>query len=142
MRNLSYQNEFCMQFHFMQIKVIFLRMVSHLDSLRNRGTRDLGNGILAKKRFLDIFRRSRGFFQRNRSLFIAPTTSLNPLSFFHPLGVILIICIYLIQKVFMNVNSILEPDLKNDLETTQTSFLFSVYFHNERMRTRLIFFIL
>ena len=62
MRNLSYENEFCMEFHFMQIKVIFLRMVSHLDSLRNRGTRDLGTGILAKKRFLDIFRRSRGFF--------------------------------------------------------------------------------
>ena len=28
----------------MQIKVIFIRMVSHLDSLSNRGTRELGNG--------------------------------------------------------------------------------------------------
>ena len=30
----------------MQIKVIFIRMVSHLDSLWNRGTRELGNGQL------------------------------------------------------------------------------------------------
>ena len=30
-------------FIFMQIKVIFVRMVSHLDSLWNRGTRELGN---------------------------------------------------------------------------------------------------
>ena len=29
----------------MQIKVIFIRMVLHLDSLWNRGTRDLGNGL-------------------------------------------------------------------------------------------------
>ena len=27
-------------------KVIFIRMVSHLDSLWNRGTRELGNGLL------------------------------------------------------------------------------------------------
>ena len=33
-------------FIFMQIKVIFIRMVSHLDSLWNRGTRGLGNGLL------------------------------------------------------------------------------------------------
>ena len=33
-------------FIFMQIKVIFIRMVSHLDSLWNRGTRELGNGLL------------------------------------------------------------------------------------------------
>ena len=32
-------------FIFMQIKVIFIRMVSHLDSLWNRGTRELGNGL-------------------------------------------------------------------------------------------------
>ena len=32
-------------FIFMQIKVIFIRMVSHLDSLCNRGIRDLGNGL-------------------------------------------------------------------------------------------------
>ena len=32
-------------FVFMQIKVIFIRMVSHLDSLLNRGTRELGNGL-------------------------------------------------------------------------------------------------
>ena len=31
--NLSYENEFCCSFIFMQIKVIFIRMVSHLDSL-------------------------------------------------------------------------------------------------------------
>ena len=29
-------------------KVIFIRMVSHLDSLWNRGTRELGNGLLVK----------------------------------------------------------------------------------------------
>ena len=33
-------------FIFMQIKLIFIRMVSHLDSLWNRGTRELGNGLL------------------------------------------------------------------------------------------------
>ena len=33
-------------FIFMQIKVFFIRMVSHLDSLWNRGTRELGNGLL------------------------------------------------------------------------------------------------
>ena len=33
-------------FIFMQIKVIFLRKVSHLDSLWNRDTRELGNGLL------------------------------------------------------------------------------------------------
>ena len=32
-------------FIFMQIKVIFIRMVSHLDLLWNRGTRELGNGL-------------------------------------------------------------------------------------------------
>ena len=31
-QNLSFENEFCMQFHFMQIKVIFIRMVSDSDS--------------------------------------------------------------------------------------------------------------
>ena len=34
------------RFILMQIKVIFIRMVSHLDSLWNRGTRALGNGLL------------------------------------------------------------------------------------------------
>ena len=33
-------------FIFMQIKVVFIRIVSHLDSLWNRGTRELGNGLL------------------------------------------------------------------------------------------------
>ena len=33
-------------FIFMQIKVIFIRMVSHLDSLWNRGLRELGDGLL------------------------------------------------------------------------------------------------
>ena len=33
------------RFFFMQIKVIFIRMVSHLDSLWSRGTRELGNGL-------------------------------------------------------------------------------------------------
>ena len=52
-----FQNEAkCITFHmkmssacsfiFMQIKVIFIRMVSHLDSLWNRSTRELGNGLL------------------------------------------------------------------------------------------------
>ena len=36
-------------FIFMQIKVIFIRMVSQLDSLWNRGTRELGNGLLCRK---------------------------------------------------------------------------------------------
>ena len=35
-------------FFFMQIKVIFIRMVSHLDSPWNRGTRELGNGLLSQ----------------------------------------------------------------------------------------------
>ena len=33
-------------FIFMQIKVIFIRMISHLDSLWNRGTRKLGSGLM------------------------------------------------------------------------------------------------
>ena len=33
-------------FIFMQIKIIFITMVSHLDSLWNRGARELGNGLL------------------------------------------------------------------------------------------------
>ena len=33
-------------FFFMQTKVIFIRMVSHLDSPWNRGTRELGKGLL------------------------------------------------------------------------------------------------
>ena len=33
-------------FIFMQIKVIFIRKVSHLHSFWNRGTRELGNGLL------------------------------------------------------------------------------------------------
>ena len=43
-------------FFFMQIKSIFIRMVSHLDSPWNRGTRDLGNGLLALKR-VNLLRR-------------------------------------------------------------------------------------
>ena len=34
-------------FIFMQIKVIFIRMVSHLASLWNGGTKELGNGLLS-----------------------------------------------------------------------------------------------
>ena len=50
-----FQNEFtckCETFHtkcssiFKQIKVIFIRMVFYLDSLWNRGTRELGNDLL------------------------------------------------------------------------------------------------
>ena len=37
---------FACSFIFMQIKVIFIRMVSHLDSFWNRGARELGNGLL------------------------------------------------------------------------------------------------
>ena len=37
---------FACSFIFMQIKVISIRMVSHLDSFWNRGTRELGNGLL------------------------------------------------------------------------------------------------
>ena len=42
------------RFIVMQIKVIFIRMVSHLDSLWNRGTRELGNGLLFIKLFIWI----------------------------------------------------------------------------------------
>ena len=44
-------------FIFMQIKVIFIRNVSHLDSLWNRGTRELGKGILSfqRRRSLPVF---------------------------------------------------------------------------------------
>ena len=56
-----FQNEsICETFHmkmssacsfiFMQIKVIFIRMVSHLDSLWNGGTRELGNGLFLRQR--------------------------------------------------------------------------------------------
>ena len=36
-------------FIFMQIKVIFIRMVSHLDTLWNRVTRELRNGLLSRR---------------------------------------------------------------------------------------------
>ena len=39
---------FACNFFFMQIKVIFIRIVSHLDSLWNRGTRELGNGLIGR----------------------------------------------------------------------------------------------
>ena len=42
------------RFIFMQIKVIFIRMVSHLDLLWNRGTGELGNGLLGIKLFMWI----------------------------------------------------------------------------------------
>ena len=42
------------RFIFMQIKVIFMRMVSHLDLLWNRGTGELGNGLLGIKLFMWI----------------------------------------------------------------------------------------
>ena len=41
---------FACSFIFMQIKVIFIRIVSHLDSLGNRGTRELGNGLFSLDR--------------------------------------------------------------------------------------------
>ena len=41
---------FACSFIFMQIKVIFIRKVSHLDSLWNRGTRELGNGLYHPRR--------------------------------------------------------------------------------------------
>ena len=40
------EKEFCISFAFMQIKVIFLRIVSHVNSLWKRGTTELGNGRL------------------------------------------------------------------------------------------------
>ena len=50
-------------FIFIQIKVIFITMVSHLDSLSNRGTRKLGNGIFGLQffvlKYLEIRQRSR-----------------------------------------------------------------------------------
>ena len=55
-------------FIFMQIKVIFIRMVSHLDSLRNRGTREFGNGLL--RRQLDFRERLLlfSYYRRNRKI--------------------------------------------------------------------------
>ena len=47
-------------FIFMQIKVNFIRMVLHLDSLWNRGRRELGNGLL-RCRYLLL---SRNFWSR------------------------------------------------------------------------------
>ena len=44
------------RFIFMQIKVIFIRKVSHLDSFRNRGTRELGIGLLWKTKAIKITR--------------------------------------------------------------------------------------
>ena len=38
----------------MQIKVIFIRMVLHLDSLCNRVTRELGNGLLGAGQFIEL----------------------------------------------------------------------------------------
>ena len=43
-------------FILMQIKVIFIRMVSHLDSLWNRGTRELGNSLLQRQLILPALR--------------------------------------------------------------------------------------
>ena len=39
-------------FIFMQIKIIFIRMVLHLESLLNRGTRELGNGLLIPQKLI------------------------------------------------------------------------------------------
>ena len=36
------------RFFFMQIKLVFIRMVLHLDSFWNRGTRELGNGLFSE----------------------------------------------------------------------------------------------
>ena len=44
--SLSAKMSSACSFIFMQIKLIFIRMVSHLDSLWNRGTREVGNGLL------------------------------------------------------------------------------------------------
>ena len=38
-------------FILMQIKLIFIRMVSHLDSFWNRGTRELGNGLIWSRKW-------------------------------------------------------------------------------------------
>ena len=48
-------------FIFMQIKVIFIRMVLHLDSLWSRGTRELGYGLFAnltKLSWVDMTKRA------------------------------------------------------------------------------------
>ena len=42
-------------FILMQIKAIFIRMVLHLDSLWNRGTRELRNGLLVSQKFVSPF---------------------------------------------------------------------------------------
>ena len=41
-------------FIFMQIKFIFITMVSHLDSFWNRGTRELGNGLLSRRIWFNL----------------------------------------------------------------------------------------
>ena len=47
MRNHTYKMSSACRFIFIQIKVIFIRMVSYLESFWNRDTRELRNGLLA-----------------------------------------------------------------------------------------------
>ena len=51
-------------FIYMQIKVIFIRIVSHLNSLWNRGTRELGNGLLVTPIVIYLFFYFSCFFAR------------------------------------------------------------------------------
>ena len=58
LQNKSKSETFHMQmssscsFIFMKIKVIFIRMFSHLDSLWSRGTREIGNGLFLLLEFM------------------------------------------------------------------------------------------
>ena len=52
-----------MQFHFhanLQIKVIFIRMVSHIDSFWNRGKKELGSGLFQALRDIKMAARDLG----------------------------------------------------------------------------------
>ena len=55
-------------FVFMQTKVIFVRMVSHLDSLWNRGTRELGNGLFYPGRDTCTFEFDQGQVTKNQPI--------------------------------------------------------------------------
>ena len=69
-------------FIFMQIKVIFIRMVSLLDSLWNRGTRELGNGLLSLLHILMIWITFITFYiKHGNGSFAFPDVPINRLKF-------------------------------------------------------------
>ena len=71
-RNLSYENEFCMQFHFRANQSHIHKNVLHLDSLWNRGTRELGYGLLLLNLYVSRLakKNSRHFFIQSDQLWL------------------------------------------------------------------------